>query len=228
MRSILSDEAMKQMSEDNRPASRGDAIRGDHEEAAKRHSVELYLLNELREEDRARFEEHYFECVTCAEAVEAGQDFITQIRPVPASAKPFWRQPAAAIAALFLAVAGGQQFVIATLKAPQATTIIVAHALEKSAEERKPASPRTASVTIEVDLPSAPEYTYYLLTIHGGNNKKISQVVPVAANSEARLSILVPRNSLGAGKFSVDVAGLKSEDSKDGQKLDETFEFAMN
>jgi len=228
MRSILSDEAMKRMSQDNKPASREEAIRRDHEEAAKRHAVELYLLNELREEERALFEEHYFECTACADAVEAGQDFITQIRPLPAIVKPYWRQPAAAIAALFLAVAGGQQFVIAALKAPQATTIIVAHELEKSAEERKPETPRTASVTIEVDLSSAPEYTFYLLTIHGGKNKRISQVVPVAANAESRLSVVVPRKSLGTGRFSVDVAGLTSEGAKDGQKLDETFEFAMN
>jgi len=44
-----------------------------HEEAEKTHAVESYLLNELTEEERSRFEEHYFECNECADAVMAGQ-----------------------------------------------------------------------------------------------------------------------------------------------------------
>ena len=225
---------MKQMSQENQPQenkakAREETIRRYHEEAVKSNAVELYLLNEMPAEERAHFEEHYFECTACADAVEAGQNFITQLRPLPVRPRPFWRQPAAAIAALFVGVAGGQQFVIARLKAPQPTTIIVAHELEKSAEERKPETARTASLTIEVDLPAAAEYPFYLLTINGADHhKKLSQVVPAAGNSESRLSVFVPRKSLGAGKFSVDVVGLKSEEAKEGQKLDETFEFAMN
>jgi hypothetical protein len=227
MSSILSDETTNQMSYGKKPTVREQAVGREHEEAVKRHSVELYLLNELPEEERARFEEHYFDCAACADAVEAGQEFITKVRPVVTVAKPLWQQPAAAIAALFLAVAGGQQFVIATLRAPQANTIIMARELEKNGDAEKPQLLRTPSATIEVNLSAAAEYPFYLVKIAGGEDKRISQIVPAPANSESSLSVQVSRKDLGAGKFKVDIMGLKAGNLSDGQKIGEEYEFEV-
>ena len=41
----------------------------DHQQAITRHAVERYLLNELADNDRDAFEEHYFSCTDCAEDV---------------------------------------------------------------------------------------------------------------------------------------------------------------
>ena len=62
-----------------------------HKEAEKTMAVDRYLLNELTQEERLRFEEHYFECGDCADAVEAGQIFISGIRPIPEPV-PWWRR----------------------------------------------------------------------------------------------------------------------------------------
>jgi hypothetical protein len=48
----------------------------DHREAATNHAVERYLLDELSTGERDRFEEHFFECMDCAEAVKSGFSLI--------------------------------------------------------------------------------------------------------------------------------------------------------
>jgi len=59
-----------------------------HEEAEKTNAVEGYLLNDLTEDQRSRFEAHYFECQTCAEAIFAGQSLLEGIR----HPNPWWRK----------------------------------------------------------------------------------------------------------------------------------------
>ena len=60
-----------------------------HEEAERTNAVERYLLNELTEQQRTRFEEHYFECATCANGILAGQALIEGLRKPPA---PWWKR----------------------------------------------------------------------------------------------------------------------------------------
>jgi hypothetical protein len=47
----------------------------DHDLSLKTKAAERYLLGELPPEEREAFEEHYFECVECAEEVRIGQEF---------------------------------------------------------------------------------------------------------------------------------------------------------
>jgi hypothetical protein len=217
---------MNQMSYKIEAAAREEAIRREHAAAIGRQAVEQYLLNELTEEDRARFEEHYFECGECADAVAAGQTFLTHIGPPPVRSA-WWRHPAAALAALFLAVAGGQQFVIAQLTAPHANSVIFARPLEKGANERA-YSLRTPSATIEVSLPEDAGYPFYLVKIADGLGRRLSQVVPAPLkDSDQRLSVQVSRRSLGVGHFNVEIAGLNGEDSKVGPRVGDAYEFDL-
>jgi len=54
----------------------------NHEEAISRLAAERYLLGEMKEEDRAAFEEHFLACAECFEAVNLGHDFMEQAQPV--------------------------------------------------------------------------------------------------------------------------------------------------
>ncbi len=65
-----------------------DAEPMSHEEAEEVHAVEGYLLNDLTEWQRARFEAHYFECQECAEAICAGQALLDGIR----HPQPWWKR----------------------------------------------------------------------------------------------------------------------------------------
>ncbi len=44
----------------------------NHQQAIATHAVERYLLDDLADDDRDAFEEHYFSCVECAEDVRIG------------------------------------------------------------------------------------------------------------------------------------------------------------
>ncbi len=53
-----------------------------HAEAFGTFAAERYLLGEMREDERAAFEEHYFDCLDCADAVCKGALFIANLRAV--------------------------------------------------------------------------------------------------------------------------------------------------
>lgn len=93
----------------------------DHTEALDTHATERYLLGELSAAETDAFEEHYFDCLTCAEDVRLGTSFMeagkrlvrepaAEAAPaakaaapvVPIESHPRWQKwiPAAAVAAV--------------------------------------------------------------------------------------------------------------------------------
>jgi hypothetical protein len=214
-----------------------------HEEAENTMAVESYLLNELTEEQRMRFEEHYFECAACADAVEAGQVFIRGVRSLP---KPvsWWRRLGArlgapiALPAWGMCVLGGataaslamvafQDLYVPTV--PLANTVLLAKETVKGPGDDKPYSLRTPSATVEVPLLDPPAFPFYrvdILRAEGGNTR--SQVVPAPPpDSERRLSVQTTSRALGAGRFTVTVSGLDSREAKQGHPI-ETYYFEIN
>jgi hypothetical protein len=230
-------------SEETPSGARGLAVRKDHEEAVRTFAVESYLLEEMSEQEQTRFEQHCVECVACAEAVEAGRIFISNIVPMPehAPSMPWferlfnwlagatWLKPAALMAALLLPVLGWQQLAISDLTGAHANTVILARGLEKSAAAEKSAYLLTTpSATIEFSITQDLDSPFYRVNISGGQRRSFSQVVPAPGQDAGhRLSIQVPRKTLSSGHFTVLVEGLDREDSRDGHKLDEVYEFDL-
>jgi anti-sigma factor RsiW len=54
----------------------------DHAEAVRVLAVEQYLLGELSGPEREAFEEHFFSCPECVEALEFGAGFMKNARDV--------------------------------------------------------------------------------------------------------------------------------------------------
>lgn len=52
----------------------------DHELATRTQAVERYLLEEMSPAERDAFEEHYFSCEECAEAIQAAAGLVATIR----------------------------------------------------------------------------------------------------------------------------------------------------
>lgn len=52
----------------------------DHSYAIENHTAERYLLQELNEEERDAYEEHFFSCSTCAEEVKIATEFMENAR----------------------------------------------------------------------------------------------------------------------------------------------------
>ena len=110
----------------------------DHAAVVREKTTVKYLLNELDPDLRDEFEEHYFDCLECAQDVSAGSQFVEQSKvvlaesdapvPVRATVRPIavpagrgwlsgaafaWLRPAFAVPAfaLLLAVVGYQNLV---------------------------------------------------------------------------------------------------------------------
>lgn len=108
----------------------------DHELAVQNQAVERYVLGEMQPDERDAFEEHYFECESCAGDVRATSDFVEAAKAIFREGRS-WLQPArswaswfswktapsfafAAAAALCVIVIGYQNLaVIPSLQAPQ-------------------------------------------------------------------------------------------------------------
>ena len=54
----------------------------DHAEAVRVLAVEQCLLGELSGPEREEFEEHFFSCPECVEALEVGAEFMKHARDV--------------------------------------------------------------------------------------------------------------------------------------------------
>ncbi len=216
-----------------------------HKEAEKTMAVDRYLLNELTQEERLRFEEHYFECADCADAVEAGQIFISGIRPIPEPV-PWWRRlvelvnapiavPAwrmwilGGAAAASLGVVGFQNFGPPAVLADAglANTVLLAGETVKGPDEDKTYSLRTPSATVEVTLLDV-DFPFYRVDItRKSDGKTRSLVVPAPPKeSEHRLSVQMTREALGVGRFTVTVSGLDNREAKKSHPV-ETYYFQI-
>ncbi len=212
-----------------------------HKEAEKMMAVDRYLLHELTQEERLRFEEHYFECADCADAVEAGQIFISGIRPIPEPV-PWWRKlvelvtapvsmPAwrmwmlGGATAASLGVVGFQDF---WPQPPLANTVLLAGETVKGPDEDKTYSLRTPSATVEVTLLDV-DFPYYRVDItRNSDGKTRSQIVPAPPKeSEHRLSVQLTREALGLGRFTVTVSGLDNREAKKSHPV-ETYYFQID
>jgi len=54
----------------------------NHDEAMQSEAVERYILNEMSDDERERFEEHYFDCRDCGDGVLAGERLMANGRAV--------------------------------------------------------------------------------------------------------------------------------------------------
>jgi hypothetical protein len=213
-----------------------------HQEAEKTMAVDRYLLNELTLQQRMRFEEHYFECAECADAVEAGQVFINGIRPVP-DPVPWWRKPLdlltapisvpawrmwtlGGVTAASLAVVGFRDFY--SPAAPLANTVLLAGETIKGPDEDKTYTLRTPSATVEVALLDV-DFPFYRVDIaRKSDGKTLTQVVPAPPkDSEHRLSVQLKREALGVGRFTVTVSGLDGREAKQSHQV-ETYYFQID
>ena len=54
----------------------------DHNYAIENHTAERYLMEELPQDERDAYEEHFFSCAVCAEEIKSASDFIESARQI--------------------------------------------------------------------------------------------------------------------------------------------------
>lgn len=199
-----------------------------HEEALERDWVARYVLGELPEPERDRFEEHLFDCPECSEGIRTGHLFVRGVEatfkrsivgPEHAAAKPVQRRsappsrwPRMVIALPYAAVLclslGGTGLEYAALRKARSPQTLLSFAIPPQAKGgvRQIRLPRTgAFVELELDLvETAPKY-HWELRPAGSARASAGGQVRQPADVET-LKLLLPVQ-LKPGRYDVVIAG---------------------
>jgi hypothetical protein len=197
----------------------------DHEEAVRALVVEKYLLDELTPEEREEFEEHFFECASCAADVKAAFVFSANARaafehPAPARNRnriAAWfgaMRPAYALAAagVFLVLLAYQSlFRIPRLEAelrqfsaPQAYPAFFLHAAARGDDQAVEASRTARFIGLSVDAPpgqSSPQYVCDLADQSGRTVFSVAVAAPALPGTP--LNVLIPGSALQPGHYTL-------------------------
>jgi len=214
--------------------------RAYHDQAVESYAVERYLLKEMTDEEKLRFEQHYFQCTACMKDVESGQTFVKSIGP------PSWpyrlrglfgtwtRWQAAVFYPIIVAslsiVIFQNVFLIPRLKRQSTgvlpTTVVQARQGERGGLDERGEVVNTAYVTVLFDLPALKTFPYYRIDVLDALNTKrfiLSQVLRSPATVGSPLAFTVSKNTLGPGRYRSELTGLTSSNSKDGTPLEPNY-----
>lgn len=191
-----------------------------HAVAVSTHAVERYLLDEMTELERHRFEEHYFDCLDCAadlrvgslmrEGVKAGMLGAGEPAAArePATVTPFrprktWSPsvvlPWAAAAVLAMAVGHQSLVVVPGLReglGPQALSPVTLRAASRGAEPTVTSSPGPMTFALDLSgVQAGTRLTYDLRTASGEIAASGSAEAPSPGTP---LLLLVPGTALAS------------------------------
>lgn len=196
----------------------------DHAEAARKLAVEQYLLGELSGPEREEFEEHFFRCPECVEALETGAGFMQNARAVfreeqalqPARHKIRWNwafstgwrlAPAAAMAGWTAAcVLAGYQ-----CSPSQSSPFVIAPAVSvKATRATQDLTFSRRQSIIALTVPHEWEETYpaYQTEIERGTDHRVLLSSKVTA-TPGDFAISIRPKALGAGGYLLTVYGLR-------------------
>ncbi len=206
----------------------------NHNDAIREQAVERYLLGELPEDARTRFEEHFFDCDVCASDLKAGAAFVDALRTnpqavgspqrklqvLPNRAPKTWLRPwlAPALAASLLVVAyqnilvlPGMRKAAAIAQSPAViNTVILANISARGTDIPRLVAPSHGSFLVSVDVPSKAEYASYLCSLYTSSGERLWQLPITAQQAENTVSLRVPTDKAAEGINDLRVLGVPS------------------
>jgi hypothetical protein len=203
----------------------------NHDEAIREQAVERYLLGELAEDARARFEEHFFDCAICAADLKTGTVFVDAMRAdrqfaaspkpdlriVPKRTSP-WLRPwlVPALAASLLVVAYQNILVLPSMRRAAAVAqtpavmnnVILANIDARGSDIPKLAAPALGSFLISVDIPSKNDYASYICLLYNSSGERLWQMSITAQQAENTVSLRMPTEKAASGANELRVLGM--------------------
>jgi len=216
----------------------------DREDAAER-----YLLGQMSESDRDAYEQHFFQCVQCAEEVKATARFIDSCRSVltdpavgaglssPRPARRLWFAPSTAailtgaLAATLALVVYQNVVTIPKLRnatAPQALKSVSLAASNSRGTGLTITVPREQPYLMYVDIPPGP-YDGYDLTFVANDGRSIKTATIPAALTHEAVPLMMSAGRLTPGEYTLVVSGrprVAGEASVDVARFSFTLRFA--
>jgi len=209
----------------------------DHEDAVHAGATEKYLLGELTEDERERFEEHFFECRECAEDVIAAAAFMANARKalaeeppdvrgahragprVPLARRLFWPMPAgvaAALGALALGLAHQTLVVVPRMRTEleraeafqPAESYFLTVARSDTLELVARKDRRMVGIALRPPLDRS--FPYYRCEVRDGKNRAYFATDAPDPADGREVELLVPLWRLPAGSYVIVLSGLES------------------
>ncbi len=212
----------------------------EHGQVERNHTVERYLLDELSEADRSRFEEHYFSCESCAAEVKAGTAFVANLEAVlvePESVrnasreqrKPWWAfqwptwnfaplAAAASMAMLLGVVVYQNAFQIPQIRAratesgPLLAMVPITRAGASRAGEALTFSRSAGTIPLTIRHEWEQNYPRYSAELKRQDGSVAARVVIPSAPGD--FSVTISSSALSLGRYTLAINGIK-EDSAD-------------
>jgi hypothetical protein len=203
----------------------------NHDEAVREQAVERYLLGELAQDVRARFEEHFFDCAICAADLKTGALFVDALRAdrqpagsstpdlriVPKRTAP-WLRPwlAPALAASLLVVAYQNILVLPAMRraANVAQTpavmnnVVLANIDARGGDIPKVVAPALGSFLLSVDIPSKGDYASYICLLYNASGERLWQMPITVQQVENTVSLRVPTDRAASGANELRILGV--------------------
>jgi len=198
----------------------------DHLKATKRNVADRYVLGELSRAQREEFEEHYFECVECAEDVRAFLAFSFNSRSAladvpdceePAAGRDWnrmgwlralrsWRPPAIyafapALAMLCLSIITAyQSTILRSQLVAQAVPQFTLRPDSRGDESEISVQKQGHFVVLAADMPGAPREVKWQIRDTGSQIPLMEGTAPGPAPGSS-LSVLIPASKLSTGQY---------------------------
>lgn len=204
----------------------------DHALSVREKMAEKYLLNELDLEAREQFEEHFFDCPTCALDVRAAVEFVDQAKivlaertvapaPVP-KPTPVWltwlRTPmrlgfALPVIALLLAVVGYQNLVTlpqmaSVLNSPRVLGWTSINVSTRGATVPVVVTQPGKGFLLFVNIPPERLYARYTADLYNPAGKLEWTLTIPADSANDALALQVPGTNRAAGEYNLAVHGV--------------------
>ncbi len=204
----------------------------NHDEAIRELAVERFLLGELADDARARFEEHFFDCAICAADLKSGAMFVEALRtePQPAAspqrrmhvvakrAPSAWLRPwlVPALAASLLVIAYQNILVLPGMR--RATTaaqspalmnnIVLANIDARGSDVPKLAAPAHGAFVISLDIPTKADDASYICSLYNASGERLWQMPVPARQAENTVFLRVPTDKAVSGQNELRVFGV--------------------
>ena len=225
----------------------------DHSHATELQAAERYLLGELPAAEAEDFERHFFECADCAQAVDAGNQFIANaqvvfsqgfVEPRRSEARPrvsvrdrmraWWWMPGwlPAAAALALAVVAVYQGLVLIpglrqgLDTARALPAFQLAGLSRGAGETISVPAGTPWLALSLDVPPDVNFPRYVCVVTAGS-RTLFRVESAAPAPGQPITILVPTRSLSPGSEEFTVYGLGPNGETRDKVASSIFQFQI-
>lgn len=205
----------------------------DHESAIRTRAAERYLLGEIGDEERERFEEHFFSCPVCADDVRSASEFASGARavfreerdavrsgpsPVRIHSTPWWKgswalSASACLNVALLAVSAALGVLIVrplpVQDVPEAHFVQEVPVLgpQRGSDPVREIARQTAQIVIAAFLPDGAGSLRYQILDAGGKIVRSGEMGPPPRESSGQSLLSIPVSSLAAGEYRIVLMG---------------------